>query len=89
MKEARKESGQEEKNKEEEEKEEEDKEESATRRRRLEAVMRSRIKTREKVKVSEVYSVRRVAPVAEEYGMQAGTSFDSRNGWDFTIKEQR
>lgn len=40
-------------------------------------------------KVAEIYSMPRIAQVAEEMGMQKGSSMDIRNGWDFSRADHR
>ena len=41
------------------------------------------------VDITEVYSPERIAKVARKFGLQAGSSFDLRNGWDFNVEEHR
>ena len=41
------------------------------------------------VDITEVYSPERIARVAKKFGLEAGSSFDLTNGWDFNIEENR
>ena len=42
-----------------------------------------------RVDITEVYSPERVAKVAQESGLRAGSSFDVTNGWDFNLEGHR
>ena len=41
------------------------------------------------VDITEVYSPERIATVAKEFGLTAGSSMDLTNGWDFTRGDHR
>ena len=41
------------------------------------------------VDITEVYSPEQVARVAAKFGLQAGSSFDLTDGWDFNLEEHR
>ena len=41
------------------------------------------------VDITEVHSPERIAKVARKFGLQAGSSFDLTNGWDFNVEEHR
>ena len=41
------------------------------------------------VDITELYSPERIAKATRKFGLQAGSSFDLTNGWDFNVEEHR
>ena len=41
------------------------------------------------IDVTELYSPERVNAVCSEFGLERGSSFDLRTGWDFNLEEHR